>query len=305
MQVSECFRARIEDNLGASGVAWLRDLPALIADLSQRWRIIVGEPFDLSYNYVARARRSDGAEAVLKVGPPWGGGEFGREIMALRLYDGDGGCQLLESDAERQAMLLERLRPGEMLLQVAADDDDTATRIGADVMRRLWRPASRIPDPGQFKPLAEWFDRAFTRHRSEYGGPGPFPAAILDRDEAIAAELLASASDQVLLHGDFHHYNVLSSERAGWLAIDPKGMLGDPGYEIGPFLINPELSTTVKGPALLRRRLDVLAEALSYDRNRLRDWAIAHAVLSACWSGEGQGTSWRAPIAAAEHLTDL
>ena len=112
--------------------------------------------------------------------------------------------------------------------------------------------------------MAEWFDRAFERHRATYGGPGPFPAALLDRAEAIARHLLASAPREVLLHGDFHHYNVLSADRAPWLAIDPKGMLGDPGYEIGPFLLNPD--GPPKSAALLRRRLDVLAEALAYDR---------------------------------------
>lgn len=303
MRVPDRFASHLREHLGESGDGWLRDLPALIADLSDRWRFTVGEPFELSYNYVARARRHDGVEAVFKAAPPWDDGEIDREIHALRQYGGQGACRLLEADVERRAMLLERLRPGEMLLTVAAGDDDAATRIGADVMRRLWPPAADLPDPGLFKPLAQWFLRAFPLHRAAYGGPGPFPASVLDYAEALAADLLASSPGDVLLHGDFHHYNVLSSER-GWLAIDPKGMLGDPGYEVGPFLLNPDIGTDVKSRALLDRRLDVFAAELGYDRRRLRDWAIAHAVLSACWSAEEHRDGWRTAIAAAENLID-
>jgi streptomycin 6-kinase len=170
------------------------------------------------------------------------------------------------------------------------------------VMRRLWRPAEEIPDPGRFKPLAEWFHRAFERHRTFYGGPGPFPPAVLDRAEAETRDLLASVPRTVLLHGDFHHYNVLSAERAPWLAIDPKGMLGDPGYEIGPFLLNPH--GPPKSAAMLGRRLGILADELGYDRQRLHAWGIAHAVLSACWLAEDHGDGWQDAITMAQTLIE-
>jgi streptomycin 6-kinase len=107
----------------------------------------------------------------------------------------------------------------------------------------------------------------------------------------------------VLLHGDFHHDNVLSAERAPWLAIDPKGMLGDPGYEIGPFLLNP--LGPPKPAAVLRRRLDILAEALDYEWDRLRQWAIAYAVLSSCWNAENHGQGWQSEMVMAQTLIDL
>jgi streptomycin 6-kinase len=301
MDIPAGFSTHIQDRLGSRGIAWLRDLPSLVADLSDRWRIVPGAPFELSYNYVVRAGVRDGTEAVLKIAPPWEDGELDREIHALRLYGGHGACRLLESDLVNNAMLLERLRPGEMLAGSVTEDDDAATRIGADVMRRLWRPAAEIPDPGLFKPLAEWFIRAFPRHRAEYGGPGPFPPAVVEYAEATVPELLASSPGDVVLHGDFHHYNVLSSDR-GWLAIDPKGMLGDPAYEIGPFVLNPDIGSTVKSRAVLDRRLDIFADELGYDRQRLHNWAIAHAVLSACWSAENNGSGWQVAIAAAQNL---
>jgi streptomycin 6-kinase len=301
VEVPPAFAQRLADSLGDAGRRWLKELPVVIAQLSREWGMTIGAPFGLSFNYVARARLADGADAVFKIGP-WEDGEIEREMDALRLYGGQGACRLLAADSARRAMLLERLRPGTMLLETAAHDDDAATRIGATVMQRLWRPAESLPDPGRFKPLAEWFTRAFALHRSTYDGPGPLPAAVLDRAEAITRDLLASAPRTVLLHGDFHHYNVLTSDREPWLAIDPKGMLGDPGYEIGPFLQNPHGPS--KSPALLARRLDILAEMLAYDRVRLREWGIAHGALSACWSAENFGDSWQNAIAMAQTLLD-
>jgi streptomycin 6-kinase len=298
LAVPSGFAERMGAAFGAAGLAWLRDLPALVADLAAGWGLVVGPPFDLSYNYVAPARRHDGAEAVLKVGVPRD--ELAREIGALRLYGGDGACRLLEADEARAAMLLERLLPGARLADLARTDDDEATRVGATVMRRLWRLAPDASAGRGFKPLAEWF-AAFERHRVAFGGPGPLPAALLERAEALARDLVDSAPAVVLLHGDFHHDNVLTARRSPWLAIDPKGMLGDPGYDAGPFLLNPDPKLPNKRPALLRRRLDLLAEMLDYDRDRLRDWGVVHAVLSACWSAE-EGGGWEGAVATARAL---
>lgn len=295
IEIPANFRQRVRAAHGAAGEAWLRALPEVIAELAARWRVTVGEPFALSFNFVAEARQVDGGEAVIKIGP-WGD-EARQEIAGLRLYDGDGACRLLAADAERGALLVERLRPGTMLAEVAGEDDDAATRIAAGLLRRLWRPVDGPPAAPGLRPLAEWF-RAFERHRARDGGPGPLPEALLARAEADAAELLASAPRQVLLHADFHHTNVLSSAR-GWLAIDPKGMVGDPGYDVGPFLLNPDPSVP-KPAALLRRRLDILADELAYDRARLRTWAFVHAVLSACWSAEDFGDGWQGAVASAE-----
>jgi streptomycin 6-kinase len=296
--VPPAFARHTVEMFGEEGVAWLRDLPVLVADLARLWGLELGAPFELSYNYVCSARRSDGTEAVLKLGLS---DEFPSQMNALRLYDGDGICRLLEADEGRDAMLLERIRPGEMLVNMVRTDDETATRIGATVMRRLWRP---VPAGETFRPLSAWF-RAFERHRAAYGGPGPIPAALLDHAEALARELLDSAPSTVLLHGDFHHYNVLSAEREPWLAIDPKGIVGDPGYEVGSFLRNPLLGGAHRQSQMMRRRLDIFAEELGYDRARLRDWGIAHAVLSACWSAEDEGHGWEGAIEAAQTLMEM
>src|SRR5262249_15749209 len=106
---------------------------------------------------------------------------------------------------------------------------------------------------------------------------------------------------EALLHADFHHYNVLASDADEWVAIDPKGMRGDPGYEVGPFMCNPwPVESDV-----LRRRLDILSEELEYDRQRLRTWCTTFAVLSAWWNIEDRHSGWRITIAIAERLVEL
>lgn len=299
LEIPPAFAQAIRTLRGDVGDAWLRDLPVLVAELAARWRVTIGQPFALSYNYVARAHREDGTEAVFKIGL-WGD-ELRQEIHALRRYDGDGICRLLEADLPAQAMLLERLRPGTMLAVIADQDDDEATRIAAGVLRRLWRPVEGSPEGAGLRPLSAWFG-AFARHRREYGRAGPFPDSILTRAETLVPQLLASAPREVLLHADFHHTNILASDRGPWLAIDPKGMVGDPGYEVGPFVLNPEPDGPPKPAAVLTRRLDILADELAYDRSRLRDWAFVYAVLSACWSAEDEGDGWQSAIGSAENL---
>ena len=95
-------------------------------------------------------------------------------------------------------------------------------------------------------------------------------------------ELLTSTERRVTLHGDLHHFNILSAQREPWLAIDPKGLIGDTGFEVAAFLRNPSRPSQ----ALLTRRLDILVDALALDRERTRKWCFAEAMLNAAWSHE-------------------
>jgi streptomycin 6-kinase len=107
------------------------------------------------------------------------------------------------------------------------------------------------------------------------------------------------------MHGDFHHFNLLSSER-GWLVIDPKGVIGPAGYEVGPFLMNPwgELSEKIDYRSITRRRIEILHEHLGFERERIREWGLAHAVVSAWWGIE-DNTGWEYSMQFAEMIADL
>lgn len=283
------------------GAAWLQRLPSIINDYATRWDLIVGPPFEpLSYNYVAPAVRSDGSDVVLKLGVPEP--TVNGELEALRLYDGRGIVRLLESDPEQSVMLLERLNPGTMLSSLS--DDQYATSIAAGVMRQLWQPA---PAEHRFVTLDDWFAGLADLRPQFEGSTGPFEVRLVEEAESVSRELLASTTEPMVLHGDFHHYNVLAAERQPWLAIDPKGIVGDPAYEPGAFLYNAlpdDLGDRELG-RLLARRVDQLAEELLLDRDRVLAWGVAQAVLSGWWSYEDHGHGWEEVMRVAACLSAL
>lgn len=286
---------------GDRGAAWLENLPNLIADYEKRWSLTVQPPFpDLSYNYAAPAVRADGVACVLKIGVV--NPELLCEIEALRLYDGQGIVRLLAADPAQGVLLLERLQPGTPLVTVA--DDEKATAVAAQVMQQLWRS---VPSDHSFPTVADWA-RGMERLRREFnGGTGPFSTRLVETAESLFAELLPSQAEPVLLHGDLHHWNILQAQRAPWLALDPKGVVGEPAYEVGAWLRNP-IDWLTHWPDLKRiqtRRIDQFAEMLGINRQRLVGWSIAQAVLSAWWSYEDHGHSWDSAIACAESLLGL
>jgi streptomycin 6-kinase len=293
------FTQTIIDLFGDRGFAWLDRLPKLIAECEQRWSLTVLPPFPLSYNYVAPAIRSDGAEVVLKLGVP--NKELFTEIAALRLYEGRGSCMLLDAIPDQGLLLLERLKPGKMLASLA--DDEKATSIAVQVMRQLWRPA---PPEHPFPTLAHWTS-GLKKLRPQFGGTtGPFPAELVDRALKLFEELISSSTETVLLHGDLHHYNILTAERQPWLALDPKGVVGDPCYEVGALFYNPEgLLDRSNLRQVLARRADQLSEELGFDRQRVLGYGIAQAVLSAWWSYEDHGHGWEPTLVIADHLKNL
>lgn len=258
--------------------AWLQQLPDLIHRLCARWSLIPEDPFPgIEINYVAPATRLDGSRCVLKVSRHLD--DTRTEIAALRLWDGQGAARLLEAEPADGALLLERLEPGTMLAEAAELEDDAATVVAATMLRQLWRPA--LPGQG-LQPLAAWC-AAFDRNRAALSrGSDGFPAGLFQRADALRHELLATTDQPTALHGDLHHFNILRAGRAEWLAIDPKGLVGDRCFDVCQFFKNP-------GPrpiSVNRRRLDIFCTELGLDRERTKSWCLVHAVLDACWDFE-------------------
>lgn len=168
------FIKTIQNVFGEKGKEWLTQLPDLIAHASERWGLTEMQPVpNLSYNFVAFAKKvsirtssysTHKDDVIIKFGVPCD--ELNSEMTALRLFDRNGACQLLDCDEELGLLLLERLKPGTMLAEL--EDDDERTHIAADVMQRLWRnleSGSLLPNIQQqavelhkFIRLSDWFD---------------------------------------------------------------------------------------------------------------------------------------------------
>lgn len=150
--------------------------------------------------------------------------------------------------------------------------DDEASRIICATAAKLHAP--RNATPPKLIPLAQWF-RDLDPAAAKYGG-------ILMMSAATARELLATEHEISVLHGDVHHGNILDFGDRGWLAIDPKGLIGERGFDFANIFCNPDQETAVNR-ARFTRQVSVVAEAAALDPKRLLQWILAWGGLSAAW----------------------
>ncbi|RZU66343.1 streptomycin 6-kinase [Microterricola gilva] len=217
----------------------------------------------------------DGRPAMLKLARASAAGDEERAGFALqRWWDGRGAAGVYRHDED--AVLLERARGrrslAAMSLGPSAADDDHALRLLCRSVAVLHVP--RPSPPPTLVPLDSWFGELF-EHADDLGG------SYL-RGADLAAELLDEQAEAVPLHGDIHHGNVLDFDHRGWLAIDPKGLLGAAEFDYANMLCNPSRAQSAE-PRRLRRRVQTVALASGIDADRLLRWTIAWTALSATW----------------------
>lgn len=263
---------------GEKGEEWLSDLPNIISEIEENWSIKAGKHFrNLSYNYVANASLADGKSAVLKIALPLNDVEIYGEAAYLKTLNGEGAVRLIEFDRERQTVLLERLAPGANLKSVCKKYKSEAVYIAIRVLKRILRP---VPDsPKDFIRLDNWFDGLKRARGTNF--PQDYAATALD----FYNELSSDMKNIFLLHGDLHHDNILSANRESFLVIDPKGIIGHIGYDIGVFLNNHhdwlEWNTRLEGK--LDQAIVEFADAFELEQHTIRKWAFCQMVLSWWW----------------------
>jgi streptomycin 6-kinase len=246
------------------------DLRNRLRQYARDWRLGIEESFETESSVISFVRR-DGQSLVLKLikqaGDEWHAGEV------LNAFDGKGVVRVYEHVGG--AMLLERLRPGRSLSQNRNDDE--ATDILADVIKKFSPRETRNNCPS-VEDLAKGFDRYLANNNRQIRQP------LVESAQRVFADLCASQGQKRLLHGDLHHYNVLLDSDRGWLAIDPKGVIGELEFEIGAVLRNPfEQPELFLSRSVIESRLKKFASQLTLDYGRMLAWGFAQAVLSAIW----------------------
>jgi streptomycin 6-kinase len=241
----------------------------MIDELLVRWNLTTdGEPFTTQSSILVPVRR-DGVPAMLKIATEL---EERRGADTMVWWGGEGAARVLCHDGA--ALLLERAHDGESLEKIVrSGHDDEASRIICAAAARLHAP-HRTPRPRSLVPLRIWFadlEPAAVRH----GG-------LLRLAAETARGLLTEPRDVCVLHGDIHHGNILDFGPRGWLAIDPKGLLGERSFDFVNILRNPDDNVATK-PGRFARQATVIAEAAGLDRVRLLLWTLAFAGLSAAW----------------------
>jgi len=198
---------------------------------------------------------------------------------ALAWFAGQGAVEVLAMAGD--AVLMARAGGADALVEmVGRGDDDDATRIICSVVQALHAPRD-TPPPAEMTPLTRRFRSLF----KVADAPGALEHYV--EAAAVARRLLAEPLNEVVLHGDIHHENILHDEARGWVAIDPKGLIGEATYDYANTLENPiRLPDIVLSPGRLRRQAEVIAEAVGIDLRRLLEFTFAYAALSECWGVE-------------------
>ncbi|MEV7190763.1 aminoglycoside phosphotransferase family protein [Streptomyces sp. NPDC093510] len=258
---------------GGPGRAFIAALPARVREFVDRWDLTVdGDPMHGMAALVLPVVRADGTPAAVKF--QLLDEETEGEPVALRMWDGDGAVRLLDHDGATGTMLLERLDSGRMLSTVT--DTRKAVLVLAELLARL----TAMPAPAGMRTLgdiaAEMVDDLPGTLKS-IADPGE--RALVERCGGAVREVMGEAGDR-MLHWDLHFENVLASDREPWLAIDPKPLAGDPGFDLWPALDNRF------EPDEVLWRFDAMTEVLGLDRERARAWTLGRVLQNAIWEAQ-------------------
>jgi len=247
----------------AGEAAWLR-----------RWRLRPdGDAMTTASSTLMPVRTSDGEPAMLKLAHTE---EEIRGAHVLDALDGHGAARVLQRKAE--AVLLERATGHRDLVRlVESGRDSEATRVICDAAMRIHAASDDVlgaDDPPELLDLPTWFRHLF-EHADRLG-------PLHRRGADLAAALLDDARDPVVLHGDLHHGNVLDFGEHGWLAIDPKGLIGEAAFDYCNLLCNPSHDRAL-APGRLERQLGVVVASTGVEPTRLAHWLVAWCALSSTW----------------------
>jgi streptomycin 6-kinase len=261
------------DRGGEARQRWLEALPAHVDELTSRWELRLGEPFEPGGNcsWAAPGTAADGREIVLKVA--WRHTEALHEAEGLAALARDSAVEVhaFEHVADdTTALLLERCIPGaELRGRPEAEQHVVLT----DLLRSVWDTA--LPADHPFRPLSvmadDWALGAEDRLAAD---PGRLDPGLARDGLALFRELSRPAPTDVLLLTDLHAGNVLSAERRPWLLIDPKPYVGDRHYDVTQHLLNCDRSLQADPIGLLTE----VADLAGLDAERVRRWLFARCV---------------------------
>ncbi|WP_036567097.1 aminoglycoside phosphotransferase family protein [Nocardia sp. BMG51109] len=265
---------------GAAGREFIAGLPAHAARYLTEWELRRdGPPLHGLASLVLPVVRADGTPAALKL--QLLDEETESEPAGLRAWAGDGAVRLLDADPATGVMLLERLHPHHSLSSVT-DDVQALTLLTGLLARLVAHPAPhgirRLHDIARTM-LAQTPEAAHLLPDDERG--------LILACAAAVADLVDEPGDR-LLHWDLHYDNVLAADREPWLAIDPKPLAGDPGFDLMPALDNRWDALVASGNVgrAVRYRFDLMTEMLGLDRRRAAGWTLGRALQNTLWDLE-------------------
>jgi streptomycin 6-kinase len=261
---------------GAAGARFVSELPTLVDTFVDRWQLTVSGPaMHGMVALVVPVKRPDGFPAVVKF--QLRDEETVGEAIALRMWDGDGAVKLLGYDESTGTMLLERL---DSSMSAAIESGAITVRDGIVIIAELLARLTSVHAPTGMRRLEDIAGQMLDDL--------PYALSCVDGDEDrrllavcgdAVTDVVHEAGDQ-LLHWDLHFDNVLTSHRQPWLAIDPKPLAGDPGFDLLPAIDNLFDADEVLW------RFDAMTEIIGLDRERAKVWTLGRVLQNALWDIE-------------------
>ncbi|MFE2529289.1 aminoglycoside phosphotransferase family protein [Streptomyces sp. NPDC059382] len=275
---------------GDAGREFIAVLPARAAEFLERWELTrTGPGLHGVTALVLPVERADGTPAALKLQAL--DEESAGEHLALRAWGGDGSVRLLDHDASTGTMLLERLDSDRHLSVLAARDVRQAVRVIAELLARL----TALPAPAGLRDLGDVAGAMLADVPGALGRVDERGRGVLRNCAAAVAEVVGEPGDR-LLHWDLHYDNVLAGGREPWLAIDPKPLSGDPGFDLMPAIGDHFAAGDVWW------RFDLMTEVMGLDRDRARAWTLGRVLQNCLWDVEDEEPLQEEQLVTAELL---
>lgn len=256
------------------GEKWLANLSVLTNQIEITHGLSNLKPVkNLSYNYVLSGFQ-DSQPIILKLSLDNAG--LKREALALKAFAGFGVVNvLLENDG---ILLLERAVSGISLKSYFPEKDKDSIDIVCECLKQLHQ--APLPALNQFPHVKDWLTTLDDEDLN-------IPTHYLLKARKLRNELIVSSTSPVLLHGDLHQDNILQ-QGSNWIVIDPKGVIGEPAYDVAAFIRNPipELLLHDKALSLINHRITHFSDNLKIPKNRIFDWCYVQAVLAWAWALE-------------------
>ncbi|MBT3427488.1 MAG: phosphotransferase [Gammaproteobacteria bacterium] len=298
LELDPAKQSFIKARFGRAGINWIRDFPELVQTCQAQWGLaLIGRAeAGLEVNTVFYAQRGD-QQCVLKIGLPHP--EQLTEIEALRLFSSDKVVNVLDWDEPKRALLMERVRPGRSLRSLLDNPelDCELINYAAPLLVSIQVPAD---NNCQLPTYQNWLKRGFEPVTS---GQVPRLAAHVELASSFNRALNRKWRDVSVLHGDLHHDNILQDSRLGWVAIDPKGVVGPRIFDCGRFIHNflpyptqePTRSRSqVSDADLILKRCQRLSELSSYPVDDLIAVGFIDLTLAICWTfADGDPVNYR------------
>lgn len=265
------------------GETFYNALQAKLERYINEWHLSELEQIDYySVNCIYKCVSEIHGSCILKIGNPCR--ETLTEYNALREYDGTSFCRLYKADVQNGVLLIERIIPGSRLRDIT--HIDKRLDIFCDLFANLHKTPS---DKSLYPTYLGWVTRiaAYMRGREDY----KTLSAYMDEAEKICRRLWDKYPGEMLLHGDFHHDNILLGSYCKYRIIDPKGVVGDRVFDIPRFILNEfedEITDGFKAKYLYI--IKTLSEKLNIPEGDILKLVFVEMCMAHCWNVESSRT---------------